>query len=203
MAVGNGRKIWTTGEFLPDLPEAYYDYIAARGNLVAVNVERMALPKLDYFKKIYERGFRIATPINTHSGDADELIPLGIGLEDQKGAEPIHYNPVVLDFSLQKIGDWGERVEKSSVHNMKIDPSPRFGEPVLIALQNPQKEGSVVFRLDFSKSIPRRNLLLELEGVVDEKGNESMTFSTGESPESCSISARLTPKDFQTQPFYP
>ena len=132
-AVGDQTNV--TGEFLPHLPAAYFDYIAAQGKLLCPNMERMALPTLEYLQTCYERGFRSIWICNARNGDIELFAPQSKG-QDDRPCSPV---PAVGAKLLDGPDAPGLVIATSNLRTVKK------GEE--LQLQDGGKPGSITYRL--------------------------------------------------------
>lgn len=199
MAVG--PLTWASGEFLPQLPAAYYDYIAARGLLTAPNMERMGLPTLDYFGLLYRRGFRQVTPINTRLGDGEKLLAETAGLETSPAEAAPHLDRRLLQMRFRKSEPLATNATLLRFENVEVTGDPGHGPYDRITLRDPALPGTLLFRVTnpFASAQP---LQLGLIGSFANKPEATLQIAVGETPADLKPVATLTAASLSKMKYY-
>ena len=180
-----------TGEFLPHLPAAYFDYIAAQGKLLCPNMERMALPTLEYLQTCYERGFRSIWICNARNGDIELFAPQSKG-QDDRPCTPVKAVGVKL---LDGPAATGQVVASTNLQPVKKDEELR-----LLAGGKP---GTITYRLTNEGRAFEGELELELTArFADGEGN-AIEVALGADEPSLATVVRLTAKDMPATNHYP
>lgn len=200
---GVGRQVWASGEFLPHLPRAFYDYLAARGRLACPNLERMALPTLDYLETSYQRGILAHALINTRSGDADLFLANAAGM-DARPAEPaLHADRKLLEVRLVEPGGFGPEGTVVAHEHLRRLPGD-FVTPDALAPVEATRPGSIVYRVPVTAALRGEGEVLfsAVAKLVKEK-EAVIELAAGPSMEALTSRATLRAANLQTQPHYP
>ena len=198
---GIGPNSWATGEFLPQLPSAYYDYIMARGKLACPNMERMGLHTLDYLQTVYQRGFRMVTMINTVPGDDDRFIPQAAGMDEKRCDPALHCDRKLLSFRYVKgdlLGPEGALVDKNNVKIAGDSMSPYDR----LVVENPANPGVIAYRVSNENPEPDKPVLLNLVGQFPSETSCWISFAVGKSPTDLKTVATLEKKDVSAAKYY-
>jgi hypothetical protein len=200
---GVGRQVWASGEYLPHLPRAFYDYLAARGRLACPNLERMALPTLEYLETSYQRGLLAHALINTRSGDAELFLANAAGM-DARPAEPaLHADRKLLEVRLVEPGGFGPAGAVVAHEHLRRLPGD-FVTPDALAPVDATRPGSIVYRVPVDAGL--RGLGEVLFACVAKLAKEKeavIELAAGPSVEALTPRATLRAADLQTQPHYP
>lgn len=197
---GVGANAWVTGEFLPHLPAAYYDYIMARGKLAGLNMERLAMPVLDYYQTLYQRGFRMVTPINARPGDADKFLPQAAGLDNKPADPALHADRKLLAFRFLKDGELGPKGALVEANNVKgtVDP----GTYDCLKLVNPNSPGTITYKVTNDSPDPGKPVLVNLVCKIPMGSGGTIAFAVGDTPSDLKVVATLTDKEVSPVVYY-
>jgi len=197
---GVGENAWATGEFLPHLPAAYYDYIMARGKLAGLNMERLAMPVLDYYQTLYQRGFRMVTPINARPGDADKFLPQAAGLDDKPADPALHADRNLLDFRFLKDGELGPKNALLEAKNVKATVDP--GTYDCLKVENPANPGTLTYKVNNNAPDPGKQVLVNLVCKIPKNSGGTISFAVGDNPSNLKTVATLSDKDVSPVVYY-
>ena len=186
---GASEYSWPTGELLPQLPEEYYDYIRAFGKLAGPNIERACLkePVLDYYQKIYQRGFVEATPLNPRAGEAENFIPQAAGMNEKPADAPLHKDRKLLFNRFKKDGAFGpEGTVVSSGGTATSNPA----DGTALSIEKPPTPAVVTYKITNEEPDPNQSLLARLDCRVRNGG--TISFAIGSTPSDLKSVATLT-----------
>lgn len=202
-----GPQTWVTGEFLPHLPAAYFDYIMAHGKLACPNLERMALPTLEYVQTCYERGFRSLWLCNARSGDIDLFAPQAKGQDDKPCTPETTVNAKVLDllFSKQKNAGPIEQIVLSDNIGVKPDVvNPANGGKMdELQVVDGTLPGRIIYRLTSAGGPFAHGLELDLTARFTEAEGSSIDIAVGVDQALLTTVATLKRADFFKTSHYP
>lgn len=190
---GVSQSAWASGEFLPQLPSAYYDYIIALGKLTAPNMERLGLPKLDYYQTLYQRGCRQVTPINAHAGDLDEFLPQALGMDNKPADAPVHCDRKLLEFRYLSKGGLGPTDILIEARNVKNTTDP--GTYDCLKLVNAESPGVITYKITNEYPDSNRPILVNLVCKLPEDKQGKISFAVGENLNGLKIVSTLTTKN--------
>ena len=198
MAVG--PLSWAAGEFLPHLPAAFSDYVAARGMLTASNMERQGLPTLDFFGLLYRRGFHQVTPINARSGDAEKLLAETAGLEAAAAEPALHVDRKLFDVQFRKTVPLVADATLVSFENVEV--ADNSGTPYdRVTIREPGKPGKLLYRIVNSVAVDQP-VQFSMIGKLDKKSGPSITIAIGDSPQALTKVATITADSLKTMNHY-
>jgi hypothetical protein len=199
---GVSKYTWATGELLPHLPAAYFDYINALGKLTCPNLERAALPTLEYLQTAYQRGFRNIFICNAVSGDAEIFAPDAKGMDDRKCDPPLQCDWKLMGFRFVKDEPLGPAGQLLNSENVILAPS-EHGACDSLRASKPGIQGRITYRvtndvLDRSKAV-----MLKTIGKIAEGDGNSIEIAVGDDPASLQKVATLTRNDLTRTTYYP
>lgn len=199
-----GPHTWVTGEFLPHLPATYFDYIRALGKLACPNLERMALPTLEYVQTCYERGHRSLWICNANPGDAEKFAPQARGQDALPAKAPELVDWKILDLLYGKTGKLGEAQQVAEVQQMIFKPAvvnPANGGAVdELQIESGKSSGSIVYCLENDGQPFAGELELALVARIS-GGN--IEVSVGTNLNNLTPVTRLSESDFTKTSHYP
>lgn len=188
---GASEYAWPTGELLPQLPEEYYDYIRAFGKLAGPNIERACLkqPALDYYKKIYQRGFVEATPLNPRAGEAENFIPQAAGMNEKIADAPLHKDRKLLFNRFKKDGSFGP---DGTVVSSRGTATSNPADGVALSIEKPPAPAVVTYKITNAEPDPTQSLLARLDCRVSAPNGGMIAFAIGSTPSDLKTVATLT-----------
>ena len=210
--VAVGPHAWATGEFLPQLPAQYYDYLNARGVLTCPNMECMGLPTRDFIQTVYQRGFRMVTFLNANPGDARLLLPPAMGMDERPAENPVHSDRKLLAIRYAKAfpldSDAGYRPKSLENVEIKDDPTAYIYDRLM--RKDAKKPGSITYEILNDAPQVDRPLLLNLicqvpkidEQDLEKTKDANITIAVGETLESLTIVETLTARNLQRMNHY-
>ncbi len=202
-----GENTWATGEFLPHLPEPYFDYIKAQGKLTCPNLERMALPTLEYLQVCYERGFRAIWICNARSGDVELYAPQGKGQDERPCRPVITANRKLLDLNYRALTTVGSDQLVVSGTNI-FNPPPSANPPIGaladgLQVKDATLPGTLRYRLEDEGRPLAGGLLLDLTAHFESEKDSAVEIAIGSSLDALTPITRLTVADFPALKTYP
>ena len=193
-----GEQTNVTGEFLPHLPAAYFDYIGAQGKLLCPNLERMALPTLEYIQTCYERGFRSLWICNARSGDAEQFAPPAKGQDDRPCSPVTAVGVKLIDLTFAGAKSAGPVEQIAASENL----APVGGSGELQAAAD-GKPASITYRLANDGRPFAGPLTLDLTARFAEGAGNAIEVAIGSDPATLTTVARLTATDMPASKVYP
>ncbi len=207
-----GPHAWATGEFLPQLPSQYYDYLNARGLLTCPNMECMGLPTRDFIQTVYQRGFRMVTFLNANPGDAKLLLPPAIGMDDRPAEPPVHSDRKLLSIRYAKDFPLDSEVRSRPINrdNVEIKGDPTAYVYDRLIRKDASKPGHITYEVFNDTPEVDRPLLLNLicqvpkiDPQAPEKTKDAnITISVGDTPEAMTVVETLTAQNLQRMNHY-
>jgi hypothetical protein len=198
---GVGPHVWATGETLPQLPSQYYDYVMARGKLACVNLERSALPNMDYVQTLYQRGFQVVTLSSTRPGDADLFIPQSAHLDEKPCDPPVHCERNVFDVYFMRDEAFGPPGRVVDTQNVSLTLNLSYPYDKLRAIE-PNKPGHVTYRLTNNGRPFGSGVKLTVTGTLTQ-GDGYFEVAVGNDPTNLHIIRTVNARDLVTTNYYP
>jgi len=210
--VAVGPHAWATGEFLPQLPHQYYDYINAQGRLSCPNMERMGLPTLDFIQTVYTHGFRMVTFLNAYPGDAEKLLLQAGGMDDRPAEPPTHSDRKLISVRYAKTYplETDPKTRPHSFDNLEIKKDDQAYAYDWIMRKDAAKTGQVTYRVANDFPDANRPLLVNLicqvpkidETNPDKTKDAGILISVGDTPDSLKPVETITGNNVQRMNHY-